>query len=340
MSTVLVTGGTGFVASHCLLRLLQDGYNVKTTVRSLKKEQNVRSMMEKAGISDLSRLSFVVADLNNDEGWSEAVKDCQYVLHVASPVPIEQPKDANELIKPARDGTLRVLRAAKAAGVKRVVYTSSVVAVGYGHGHQDKPFTEKDWTNTEGPNVSAYGKSKTLAERAAWDYIEKEGGDLELSVVNPAGIYGPVLGPHYSSSLVLVKLMLEGQLFVVPKLYLAVVDVRDLTDLILRAMLDPKAKGERFLATDGETLSMYQCARALQDRLGDRFKNVARIVIPDWVMYTVSHFSSTLDGVLTELDLRLYSNDKARTVLGWKPHSSADALVATAESLMKQESEQ
>src|SRR5271170_7791060 len=183
--TVLVTGGSGFIGAHCILRLLEAGYAVRTTVRNLQREGDVRGMLKVGGAEPGGQLSFVAADLEKDAGWAEAVAGCEYVLHVASPLPPSVPKHEDELIVPAREGTLRVLRAAREAGVKRVVLTSSFAAIGYGQKPTDRPFSEEDWTDPNGGNVSAYGKSKTLAERAAWDFMAREGGALELSVVNP-----------------------------------------------------------------------------------------------------------------------------------------------------------
>src|SRR5438270_6409410 len=192
-STVLVSGGSGFVGAHCILQLLAAGYQVRTTVRNLKREADVRSMLQQGGVDAGDRLSFVAADLERDAGWSAAVAGCDYVLHVASPFPANVPKDENELIIPAREGALRVLRAARDAGVKRVVLTSSFAAIGYGQTPQAAPFNETNWTDPNSPGVSAYAKSKTLAERAAWDFVAQQGERLELSVVNPVGVFGPVL---------------------------------------------------------------------------------------------------------------------------------------------------
>ena len=237
---VLVTGGSGFVGSHCILTLLNAGYRVRTTVRSLAKEPEVRRMLATAGADPGEELSFVAADLGSDDGWPQAVAGCRYVLHVASPFPGRQPKDENDLIVPAREGALRVLRAARDAGVKRLVLTSSFAAIGYGTPAKDTPYTEADWTDPTG-RVSAYVKSKTLAERAAWDFIDREGGDLELAVVNPVGILGPVLGRNLSTSIELVRRLLSGSLPGLPKTSFGLVDVRDVADLHLRAMVDPAA---------------------------------------------------------------------------------------------------
>src|SRR6202453_2985082 len=210
MSTVLVTGGAGFIGAHSILQLLAAGHQVRTTVRNLKRESDVRAMLSQGGAEPGGRLSFAAADLESDAGWGAAVVGCEFVLHVASPFPSTVPKDENELIVPAREGALRVLRAARDAGVKRVVLTSSFAAIGYGQPPRTAPFDETNWTNVDGGDVRAYPKSKTLAERAAWDFIAKEGGALELSVVNPVGIFGPVLGPDYSTSILLVQRLMDG----------------------------------------------------------------------------------------------------------------------------------
>ncbi|MGA2601186.1 MAG: NAD-dependent epimerase/dehydratase family protein, partial [Bryobacteraceae bacterium] len=197
MSTVLVTGGSGFIGSHSILQLLAAGHQVRTTVRSLKREGDVRAMLKEGGAEPGDQVSFFAADLENDAGWAEAVGGCEYVLHVASPFPASIPKHEDELIVPAREGALRVLRAAREAGVKRVVLTSSFAAIGYGQTPPTAPFNETNWTDPNGEGVLPYAKSKTLAERAAWDFIAKEGRGLELAVVNPVGVFGPVLGPDY-----------------------------------------------------------------------------------------------------------------------------------------------
>ena len=228
---VLVTGGSGFIAAYCILQLLKEDYRVRTTVRSLKREANVRVMLKVGGVEHEERLSFVEAELMSDAGWAEAVAGCDFVLHVASPFPAGVPKNEDELIIPAREGALRVLKAARDAGVKRVVLTSSFAAIGYTPKSNNEPYTEKDWTN---PNdkIGAYTKSKTIAEKAAWDFIAREGKGLELSVVNPVGVLGPVLGPDYSTSIQLVQRLLEGSVPGIPHLSFGLVDVRDVADLL------------------------------------------------------------------------------------------------------------
>src|SRR5277367_3314539 len=261
MSTILVTGGSGFIASHSILQLLAAGHQVRTTVRNLKREGDVCALLKEGGIEPGNRLSFIAADLENDAGWPEAVAGCEYVLHVASPLPPNVPKHEDELIVPAREGTLRVLRASRDAGVKRVVLTSSFAAIGYGQKPQKTPFNETTWTDPNGDDVLPYVKSKTLAERAAWDFIANEGGGLELSVVNPVAVFGPVLGPDYSTSILIVQRLMDGAMPGCPQLYFGVVDVRDVAGLHILAMTDPAAKGERFLAVAGAFMSMLDVAK-------------------------------------------------------------------------------
>jgi dihydroflavonol-4-reductase len=298
LSTVLVTGGSGFIASHAILQLLAAGYRVRTTVRRLSREVEVRAMLKHAVAESDDRLSFVAADLMSDAGWPAAVSGCEYVLHIASPFPSKVPKDENELIVPAREGALRVLRAARDAGAKRVVMTSSFAAIGYGHAaplergpvrrdpslKQETLFTEKDWTDPNGADVMPYTKSKTLAERAAWDFVEREGGGLEVTVVNPVAVFGPVLGPDFATSILLVQKMMDGALPGVPKMCLGVVDVRDVADLHLRAMTNPAAKGERFLAVAGDFMWLIEIAQVLKARMGEAAKRVPNRQLPDWVV--------------------------------------------------------
>jgi nucleoside-diphosphate-sugar epimerase len=334
MSIVLVTGGSGFIGSHCILQLLAKGHDVRTTLRSLTRADEVRAMLRQGGADPGNRLSFVTADLENDAGWAQAVAGCEYVLHVASPFPAGVPDNEDELIVPARDGTLRVLRASRAAGIKRVVFTSSFAAIGYGHAPQRAPFNETNWTDPNGKGIAPYVKSKTLAERAAWDFIAKEGGGLELAVVNPVGVFGPVLGPDYSTSILIVQRLMDGALPGCPKLYFGVVDVRDVADLHIRAMTHPAAKGERFLAVAGDCLSILDIARVLRRRMGDSAKRVPTIQIPDWLLRMVALVIPGARQILPELGkIKNSSNEKSKRVLGWAPRSNEEAIVATAESL-------
>lgn len=336
MSMVLVTGGSGFIGSHCILQLLAAGHQVRTTVRSARREADVRALLKQGGADPGEALSFAIADLQKDEGWPEAVAGCDHVLHVASPFPESVPKDENELIIPAREGALRVLRAARDAGVKRVVLTSSFAAIGYGHPRREEPFDETVWTDPTSPDVQPYAKSKTLAEKAAWDFIEREGGSLELATVNPVGVFGPVLGPDYSTSILMVQRLMDGAVPGLPRLTFGVVDVRDVADLHLRAMTAPEARGERFLAVAGDFMSMADMAQVLRRRMGRAARRVPAFQLPDVVVHLASWFDPAVGQLLPELGkTKNASSAKARRVLGWEPRSNEEALVSTAESLVK-----
>jgi nucleoside-diphosphate-sugar epimerase len=336
MSTILVTGGTGFIASHTILQLLGENHRVRTTIRSLKREADVRGMLRQGGAEPSDRVSFFEADLQSDAGWTEAVAGCDYVLHMASPFPSGVPKHEDELIVPAREGALRVLRAARAARVKRVVLTSSFAAIGYGHPAQTAPFSETDWTDPSGNDVTAYVKSKTLAERAAWDFIAKEGDGLELSVVNPVAVLGPVLGPDYSTSILLIQRLMSGAVPGMPRLKFGVVDVRDIADLHIRAMIQPAAKGERFLGVAGEFMLLRDMAKVLKSRMGDAAKKVTTRQLPDWLVRLAALRDPAVKQIAPELGkLKNGSGEKARRLLGWAPRSNEEAIVATAESLLR-----
>jgi dihydroflavonol-4-reductase len=336
MSKILVTGGSGFIGSHTIVQLLAAGHEVRTTVRSIAREAGVLDMLRTAGAQPGGRLSFAVAQLEQDAGWPDAVNGCEYVLHVASPFPASVPKDENELIAPAREGTLRVLRAARAAAVERVVLTSSFAAIGYGHAAQNTPFDETSWTNLSADDVRPYAKSKTLAERAAWDFIANDDGRLELAVVNPVGVFGPVLGPDLSTSILLVQRLLDGTMPGVPRLSFGVVDVRDVADLHIRAMTHPAASGERFLAVAGDFMSIRDIALVLKRRLGALAKKVPTLQLPNWLVRLAALRDPAVGQIVPELGKpRNATSEKARRILGWTPRSKEDAIVATAESLLR-----
>ena len=336
MSTVLVTGGSGFIGAHSILQLLKQGHQVRTTVRTLQRAGDVRAMLQQGGVDAGTRLSFVAADLAKDEGWADAVAGCEFVLHVASPLPPSVPKHEDDLIVPAREGALRVLRAARDAGVKRVVMTSSFAAVGYGHKPQTAAFDETTWSDTNGREMAAYPKSKTLAERAAWDFIAREGGPLELSVINPVAVFGPVLGPDYSASILIVQRLLDGALPGCPRLSFGVIDVRDVADLHLRAMTNPAAKGERFLAVAGKNMSFVEIAKVLKANMGAVAKRVPTRQVPNWLLRLAALRDPAVKVILPELgSVKQASNEKAKRVLDWRPGSNEDAVIATAESLIR-----
>lgn len=334
MSTVLVTGGSGFIGSYCILNLLAEGHCVRATLRNLKREDEVRLMLQRAGAEIGERLKFVLADLESDAGWATAAAGCDYVLHVASPFPSGVPRHEDELIVPAREGTLRVLRAARDAGARRVVLTSSFAAIGYGHAPQKEPFDETNWTDPLGSGLAAYVKSKTVAELAAWDFIAKEGGALELSVVNPVAVFGPALGPDFSTSILLLKRLLDGSIPGCPRLYFGIVDVRDVADLHIRAMSQPAAKGERFLAVAGDCMSILDIAKLLRARMGATAGKVPKYQLPDWLVRVVALTDRGARQIVPELGkVKHSSNAKAIRLLGWMPRSNEEAIIATAESL-------
>lgn len=336
MSTVLVTGGSGFIGSYCILQLLASGHQVRTTVRNLSREAEVRATLRQAGAEAGDSLQFFAADLMSDAGWADATRGCDYVLHVASPLPGGATKHEDDLIVPARDGALRALRAARDAGVKRVVLTSSFAAIGYGHSNRSAPFDETVWTNLDGSDIAPYTKSKTLAERAAWDFIAREGGGLELSVINPVVVFGPVLGPDYSTSVLILKRMLNGELPGAPKLYFGVVDVRDIADLHLRAMTDPAARGERFLGVAGDFMSLLDIGRVLRQRLGAAAARVPTRELPTWLLRLAALAVPMVRQVAPELGkVKNATNEKARRLLGWAPRSNEECILAAAESLMR-----
>jgi dihydroflavonol-4-reductase len=336
MTTVCVTGGSGFIGSHAILQLLAAGHAVRATIRDLKGETDTRAMLARGGMAADAPLSFHAADLTDDAGWLEAVKGCEYVLHVASPFPPRAPKNDDELIVPARQGALRVLRAARAAEVRRVVLTSSFAAIGYGHPATKTHFDESDWTIPDTPGVPAYPKSKTLAERAAWDFVEREGDGLELSVVNPTAVFGPILGPDFSTSIVLIQRLMNGAVPGLPKLRFGVVDVRDVADLHIRAMTNPAAKGERFIAVGDGFKSIREMALILKERMGSAAARVPTRQLPDWVVRLAALWNPGVRAIASELGKTKNANhDKAARLLGWSPRPDADAIVATAESLAR-----
>ncbi|KAJ5639362.1 nucleoside-diphosphate-sugar epimerase [Penicillium longicatenatum] len=335
---VLVTGGTGFIAGYCIIKCLAAGYRVRTTVRSLKREEEVRATLCAGNAVNLEELSFVEADLTKDDGWAEAVRDCRYVLHVASPFPTATPENENELIEPARDGTLRVLRAARDEGVYRIILTSSFGAIHAGPTKADtnKVFTEEDWTDIDSPEVSAYEKSKTLAETLAWAFVRCEANGLQLSVINPVMVMGPVLSPNISTSIEVISRLMNGTVPGCPNLEFGVVDVRDVADLHLLAMEHPKAKGERFLCMAPPTMTMKGISLALREGLGEKAKKCPTRAVPNFLMKILGKFDPAIALVVPRLSQSLAgSNEKAKSLLGWKPRSNVEAVVATGESLVR-----
>ncbi|MGF6848102.1 dihydroflavonol-4-reductase [Chitinophaga sp. W3I9] len=331
---VLVTGGTGFIAVHCIAQLLNAGYHVRATLRSLDRGDTVRAMLREGGADAGDRLNFVQADLASDANWSKAVSDCTYVLHVASPTPKVNYKHEDEMIIPAREGILHVLRTAKDARVKRVVLTSAIGAVVYGHPNQTAPFDENTWTNTA--NAPAYQKSKTLAERAAWDFIKTEGNGLELAVINPVTVMGPVLGPDYSHSIHLIKNLLTGKMPGCPKINSCFIDVRDVADLHLRAMENPAASGERFIATAGESIWLVAVAKILKENLGAAADKVKVKELPNTLLRIAALKDPMVKSMIPLLGKVMnVTSAKAIRQLGWSPRPAEEAILAAAQSLIR-----
>ena len=313
MSPVLVTGGSGYLGTQLIAALLRGGTGVRTTVRSLDREGAVRTAVRR-GDADDAGLEVVVAELTSDDGWPAALDGCAEVYHVASPM--IHPTDPDEVLIPAREGTVRVLRAARDAGARRVVLTSSFAAVGY----TPKPgaeYTEDDWTDPDTPGLPPYPRSKAIAERAAWDFMKHEGGDTQLVVINPTFILGPTLTTEVRSSLLLTKMMLDGTMPVVRRQRFGVADVRDVADVHIRAMATPEAAGQRFLVlADGPTISFLQMAQILRERLGPLAERVPTEEAPG-----------------PEPPRLIIHNDRAKQELGWRPRPAETTIVETAESL-------
>ncbi|WP_316785151.1 SDR family oxidoreductase [Streptomyces sasae] len=334
MAQVLVTGGTGFIGSWCVLTLLDAGHTVRTTVRDLRRAPALRSWLHAATPFDDDRLTVVRADLEHAEGWDDAVTGCDFVLHVASPTLRRTPATDDELVIPAREGVLRVLRAARDAGVRRVVLTSAFGAIGIGHPPRSTPFTEEDWTNVDS-DIPPYQRSKTLAEYAAWQFVADEGGGLELAVVHPVGVLGPLLGPDDPPSLRIVRRMIEGRVPACPPFGMGFVDVRDVADLHLRAMTDPAAAGERFLATAGHSLRVVEIARILRDRLGERAAKAPDRELPVWLARVLGTVNPELRLLRHQLGRDLDATSaKAERLLGWRARPIEDTIAETAKSLI------
>lgn len=329
--TVLVSGGSGYIAGFLIRQLLDAGWTVHTTVRSLSREAQLRPQLG----GDAERLKFFAADLTSDAGWAEAMAGCSHVAHVASPFPASTPKDENELIVPAREGALRALRAARAAGVGRFVLTSSVAAVAYGHPGKNH-FTEADWTDVNGPGVYPYVKSKTIAERAARDWIAAEGGGMEFVSVNPSAVLGPVVSDDLSASIEVVRQLLAGKLPGCPDFGFGIVDVRDVADMHVRALVQPGLAGERFICA-GRFMKMIEVARVLKGGMGDQARKVPVRGLPNWLVRVSALFNPQVRAVVGELgNVRDASSAHAREVLGWTPRPEEDTILDCARSLIAQ----
>ena len=337
-TVVLVTGASGFIGLHCVQQLLEQGYRVRGTVRSQARANEVRdAMAANVDTQALERLELVEADLTKDEGWAEAASGCTYVLHVASPFPNRTPEHEDELIKPAKEGTLRVLRAAADAGVRRVVLTSSLAAVSGGHPDDNaRVYTEDDWSIVE--RCPPYPKSKTLAESAAWDFVASLAGDapLELCVINPGAVLGPVLNRHYSTSGEVVRKLMAKELPGTAKIGFSWVDVRDVASAHVAAMTNPGAAGQRFICAI-EFSWIDEVAAILAKHFGPQGWKVPTRKLPSFVVRIVAMFDPTVKTVVSDLGrVRHVSSDRIRRVLNWQPHSLEEMTVSMGETMIEQ----
>jgi dihydroflavonol-4-reductase len=326
--TVLVTGASGYIAGFIVQQLIAEGWTVRGTIRNLVKADAVRKTL------GTPNLELFAMDLNNDAGWAEAMAGVDYLQHIASPIPDAEPKDDQQLIRPAKEGALRALAAAKAAGVKRVVMTSSMAAIAYGMDGDRRVFTEKDWTDPNHPDTYAYIRSKVIAERAARDWMAANGGDMEFVTINPAAVLGPVLGSDFSTSLEIVKKLLDGAIPGLPRLGFGVVDVRDIADLHVRVMTAPNMNGERFLAA-GRFMWFKEIAEVLKYRLGAQAKRVPTRSLPDFLLKIAAKFDPTMGMVTPELGKeRICDSSHALQALGWKTRAEEETIVDCAKSLI------
>jgi dihydroflavonol-4-reductase len=331
--SVLVTGGSGYIAGWIIIALLHQGYRVKTTIRNLKRESEVRATLARHTALD-DRLHFVQADLLNDSGWEEAATDCEYVLHVASPIPFGDHAKA-DLVKSAREGTRRVLDAASATSTKRVVITSSVAACTANLATSEQaPTDEKVWTDLNAATTNEYARSKTLAEKDAWSFAEKVRGHMEIVSVLPSAVLGPILGADNSGSLELVSRLLAGKIPAIPNLGFSIVDVRDLVDLHLSAMTSPAAAGQRFIGSK-DYLWMSEIADILRTELGAEARKVPTMRMPNFLMNLLAVFQPEYKEVTHNLGRRRdYTSAKACDLLGWRPRSSRETIIDCARSML------
>jgi dihydroflavonol-4-reductase len=330
--TVLVTGGSGFLAGWCIIDLLQRGYQVRTTVRNPSRERDVHAAVE-SQVGQGAHLTVHQADLMSDEHWDNVIEGCDYVLHVASPFPPKQPKDPDDLILPAREGTLRVLRTALDHDVKRIVVTSSIAAIRLAKGAPAKVLDENDWTDPDDPSLTPYVRSKTIAELAAWDLVNQRGEQERLATINPGAIIGPVLHDDVSYSLQAIQRLLDGGPGV-PRLGFSFVDVRDVADLEIRAMTAPEAGGQRFIAVT-QFMWMVDAGKVLRERLGDEASKVPTRTVPDLLVRGMALFDGGIRSVVGGLGKKQeVSSEKARTTLGWSPRPIEDTIAETGETLI------
>lgn len=332
METVLVTGGTGFIGLHCLQQLLDKGYKVRTTIRSESRKQEVLEAMKKHS-SNCENLEFYIADLLKDDGWKEAVEGSKYVLHVASPFFLGEPENEDVFIKPAVEGTLRVLKACADADVQKVVLTSSFAAVGYGHPREKEVYTEEDWSSVDG-EISAYAKSKTLAEKAAWEFVEnlEESKKFDLTVINPVAVTGPMLTSDIGSSNDFLLKLISGSMPACPKIHMGYIDVRDVAKAHIFSMTEEKTNGERIIVSENE-MFFAEVGKTLNEA---GFKKSPTKELPNFLVKIMSFFVGELKTLLSALDRKGdIDKTKAERFFDWEYISTEQSVTETAQQLQE-----
>jgi nucleoside-diphosphate-sugar epimerase len=331
---VLVTGISGFLGGHVALQLLNAGYRVRGSVRSLNRADKVKATLAANG-ADTSNLEFIALDLMADAGWAEAMEGVRYLQHVASPFVVELPRDRDELVRPAVEGTRRAVARALAADVERVVLTSSIAAIVYGHTDYSRRLTTGDWTNVDNPSVNAYPESKYRAEQAAWAIAESYGAMDRLAVINPAAILGPLLDDDPGTSAALVSRLLDGSIPAAPRISFSLVDVRDVAEAQVKAMTAPGAGGRRHILSDRE-LSILALANELRPHLPPHIAHrLPGVEAPDWLVRTIALFDRQIRGNIDELGkVRAVDGSSGEALLGHKLIPAIDAARATAQSLI------
>ena len=328
MKTTLLTGISGYTGLHCAKELFEEGHAVCGTVRSQAKGQEVRDTLAAASV-DTANLSFVELDLTTDRGWNDAAAGCDFVMHVASPFVIANPKNPQEMISPAVDGTLRALRAAKKAGVKRVVLTSSILSMM--GSMKTGTFGPTDWTDVDAPNVSTYTKSKTLAEKAAWDFIRAQDCDtpMELTVIAPGGVFGPPLGHNITGqSMSMLDQMLRGKVPMVPRTAFPMVDVRDVAKLHVQALTLPEVDGKRIIAASAEPNGFQSIAQFLKDQ---GYKGPSTRIAPNFLLRLMAKLDREAKGMIGLLGMNISAdNFETRNLFNWTPIPFKQSVLETA----------
>ncbi len=332
---VLVTGITGFIGSHIAVQLLNSGYSVRGTMRNLQRKDSILKTLS-AHTENSDRLEFVKGELTNPEDWDKAVEGMDYVMHVASPLPFDLKKNADDLIIPAREGTLNVLKAAQKHNIKRVVLTSSIAAIGHGHNNKVRTYTEEDWTNLNSRNdTPPYVRSKTIAESEAWKFVNQTDVQVELAVINPGYVFGPLLEKDYSDSGEIIRKLLAGEIPGLPKIHFPVVDVRDVAEMHLQALEMKGAAGNRFICVN-ESSSYQYIAKTLKEAFPEYGKKIKTFEFPDFFIRIYSLFEKDTKAITVELGRkRSYDNSKSRKMFDWTPRSNKEAINSMAKSMIK-----